>query len=76
MSQGGKIHQRMMYAMDLAFAQLLRAEARLENARDTDQKNRVLESLEAARGFLIDAVKLAHWLDTGEAGDEDPRASR
>lgn len=69
MSQVGQIHKQMMQKMEGAFFNLLDAQARLENADLSDPEQRIplSESLTFAQSFLLEAQKLAHWLDTGEA---------
>jgi uncharacterized protein YqcC (DUF446 family) len=67
LSQAGEVHQKMMRKIECAFANLLDAQARLENAGFGEEGEPLAESLQAVHSFLIEAMKLARWLDTGEA---------
>jgi hypothetical protein len=66
-SQVGEVHKKLMRQIENAFANLLDAQARLENAGFGEEGEPLAESLQAVHYFLIEAQKLARWLDTGEA---------
>lgn len=66
MSQIGELHKKLMRHIECAFHNVLSAQARLENGLPSDQVEDLAETLQSAHYFLIEAQKLAKWMDTGE----------
>jgi hypothetical protein len=69
MSRLGQLNKRLMRQIECAFQNVLLAQARLENGAAFGQGEDLAEALEMAHSFLVEAQKLAMWIDTGDVGE-------
>lgn len=64
MSQLGEQHKKLMRLIECAFHNVLLVESLMEHGAETEELSETMKSIHY---FLVEAEKLAMWIDTGGA---------